>query len=242
MNVPLNINVANVQFNILNRFGTEVLPMSGYSLPFEIFTFKADFSTVNNDISDKKVIWNFGDGTLSNELTGVHSYTYPGTYPITLTVFASNGDGTLSTYTSAVKIYNYINDCIILTTLGNPVIQSGNTNVPILITRYNSYQTSLTGVANVLNLSVSGNKSQYFTALEYYKDKNVQYKSSARFLTDTPLGLTVVDEIVTTNDPMYVSTTSGSDIALLSKPIYGSFFAGTSGAAVVYYTEDYKLS
>jgi PKD repeat protein len=241
MNVPLNINVENVQFNIFNRFGVEVLPMSGYSLPFEIFTFKADFSTVGNYISDKKVIWNFGDGTLSNELTGFHSYKYPGTYPVTLTVFTSTGDGTLSTYTSAINISNYINDCIILTTLGTPIIQSGNTNIPILVTRYNSYQTSISGIANTLNLAVSGNKSQYFTSLEYYKDKNVQYKSIARFLQDSPLGLTVVDEVVTTNDPMYVSTTSGSDITLLSKPTYGSFFAGTSGIAVFYYTEDYKL-
>ena len=127
----------NVNFNIFDKSGAQTIPMIGYSLPFEIFRFVTDFNSVGNYISDKKVIWNFGDNTTSTDLTAYHSYKFPGTYPITLTVFNSSGDGTLSSYLSTIKISNYINDYITLTVEGDPVVQSGQNNVPIYLTRYN---------------------------------------------------------------------------------------------------------
>ena len=99
----------NVNFNIFDRLGTQLLPMTGYSLPFEKFRFVPNFASVGNYISNKKVIWNFGDGTTSTDLTAFHSYNYPGNYPITLTVFNSSGDSTRSSYTSAVQINNFVN-------------------------------------------------------------------------------------------------------------------------------------
>ena len=38
--------MANLNFNVYNRLGVEVMPMSGYSLPFEQFQFIADFDSV----------------------------------------------------------------------------------------------------------------------------------------------------------------------------------------------------
>lgn len=230
----------NVGFTIYDRNNTELFPMTGYSLPFEVFTFKADFSTTLNYISDKKVIWNFGDNTSSNELTATHAYDYPGTYPITLTVFTSTGDGIQSSVLSSVKVSNYINDVILLTTDTLPEERSGQDNLPIFLTRYNSWQTSISGRNTVITLSVSGNKSPYVTSKQYYSDKNSHFKSTARFATITDLGLTVVDEVSTTNTFLYASP-NGTSINISLSSDSSTYLAGSSGTAIFYYIEDYKI-
>lgn len=231
--------MVNVPFKIYDRNDNLVFPMTGYALPFEVFKFEPDFTTTGSTISDKKVVWNFGDNTLSNSLTAYHSYTYPGTYPITLTVFQSNGDGTQSSVLSTIKVANYINDTITITTDGEPIQVSGQDNIKYYLTRYNSWQTSLSGKNNVLLLSVSGNRSRYTSSEEYYSDKNIHFYSTARFAIDTDLGLTVVDQVSTTSVTIY-ATPNGDSIDLSLSAATGSYVAGTSGFAYFYYIEDFS--
>jgi len=230
--------VANLNFNVFNRQGVELMPMSGYSLPFEQFRFVANFNSVPNYISDKQVIWNFGDGTTSTDLTAYHNYTYPGVYSVTLTYFTSQGYSSVSSYTSAINVYNFINDQILLSTNSDGQI-SGQFDNPIFLTRYNSYQTTVTGRNTVIQLAVSGNQSPFVTAEQYYSDKNAQFKSLARFAIETDLGLTVVNEVSTTNDYIY-ALLQGNSIVLTSTLTGNSFVAGSSGATVFYYIEDYN--
>ena len=208
--------------------------MTGYSLPFEKFRFVPNFASVGNYISNKKVVWDFGDGTTSTDLTAFHSYNYSGNYPITLTVFNSSGDSTQSSYTSAVQISNFINDAIIITSNGTPTQVSGQINNPFYLTRYNSYQTTITGRNSVINLSVSGNKSPFYTADKFYKDKNTHFYPTARFAVLTDHGYTVVDEVSTTNTFIYASP-AGSSITLSLTSGDNSYIAGTSGYASFFY-------
>lgn len=233
--------MANVEFNIYNRNETELLPMTGYALSFEVFKYVANFTTTTNDISDKKVVWNFGDNTTSTDLTGFHAYAYPGNYQVSLTVFNSGGNGLISTYLSSVKIDNYINDAIILTTDGAPVQISGQDTNKIYLTRYNSHQTSISGYNDIINIAVSGNRSPFFTADEYDNDKNSHFYSTSRFAIATTKGLTTVDSISTTNDFIYASP-AGDDITISSEPGIFSVVAGSSGVAAFYYIEDFQLT
>jgi hypothetical protein len=232
--------VPDVPFKIYDRNDNLTFPMTGYSLPFEIFKFEPNFTTTGNDISDKKVVWNFGDNTLSNDLTAYHSYKYPGTYPVSLTVFKSNGDGTQSSVLSTIKIANYINDVIVLTTNGAPSQVSGQNNNKFYLTRYNSWQTSLSGKNTVILLSVSGNRSLFVPSEKYYNEKDIHFYSTARFAINTDLGLTVVDEVSTNNATIYAAP-NGDSISLSLTASYSSVVAGTSGDAYFYYIEDYKL-
>ena len=230
--------MANLNFNVYNRLGVEVMPMSGYSLPFEQFQFIADFDSVPNTISNRQVIWNFGDGTTSTDLTAFHSYTYPGVYNVSLTYFTAAGYSSVSSYTSAINVFNYIADQIVLT--NNTASQmSGQFNNPIFLTRYNSYQTTVTGRNSVIQLSVSGNQSPFYTSKQYYSSKDVQFYSTARFGIDTDLGLTIVDEVSTTNDFVYASA-NGANITLSPTYSFNSYLAGSSGYATFYYIEDYN--
>ena len=233
--------MAYVEYHIYNRLNNEVMPASGYCLPFDTFTYVANFGTVNNIISDKKVIWNYGDGATSTSLTGKHYYNFPGNYPVTLTVFDSGGNGSTSTYLSAVNIYNAVEDVIVLTTDGNLNLKSGQNNGAIYVTRYNSSATSVSGANNIITLSVSGNQSPFFNAEVYDSDKYAHLKPSARFVIDTNLGLTVVDSVTTTNVPLYaLPSTIDTTITLVPSSYNGTYLAGSSGTATFYYVEDYS--
>jgi len=216
------VAVANLNFHIFNRLGTEAIPMTGYAMPFEQFRFVPDFNSVPYTVSDKQVIWNFGDGTTSTELTAYHSYTYPGVYNISITYFTSDGYSSVSSYTSAINTYNLINDQIILTT-NNDTQESGQYNNPIFLTRYNSYQTTVSGRNTVIQLAVSGNQSPFTTAEQYYSDKNAQFKSIARFGVQSDLGLTIVNEVSTTNDTIYAIPYGASVITTTNPPPGASF-------------------
>lgn len=210
--------------------------MTGYTLPFEVFTFVPNFSNAPKYVSNKQVIWNFGDGTTSTNLTAIHSYVYPGTYPVTLTTFLSTGDSTVIPVVSSISLINLIQDQLLLTTNTN-IQTGGQSNNPIYLERYNSYQTTVSGKNTVIKLSVANNASPFATSLQYYSNKNAQFLSISKFAIQTPLGLTVVDEVSTTNDTLY-ATATGTSVNLSLTPTGNSVVAGSSGCAVFYYIED----
>ena len=76
--------------------------------------------------------------------------------------------------------------------------------------------------------------------MESTKDKNSQFKSTSRFATNTDLGLTVVDEVSTSNTFLYASP-AGISINLSLSSGDGTYLAGSSGVAIFYYIEDYKI-
>lgn len=232
----------NVNFRIYDRLNAQQTPMTGYCLPFDKFTFVPDFTNVSNKVSDKKVIWNFGDGTFSNKLTAYHSYDYPGKYPVTLTVFDSGGNGSTSTYLSVLRIYNAIEDIVLLTSNKDVVVRSGDDNEPIFLTRFNSHRTSISGLNTVINVSVSGNLSPFYTSQKYNSEKYAHLYSTARFAVSSDLGLTIVDSITTTNDPLYaVPALSTTTITIVNSSVDTTYLAGSSGQATFYYIEDYKI-
>ena len=217
-------------FHIFNRSNTELFPITGYSLPFEIFRFVPDFSTAPTNISNKKVLWDFGDGTTSSQLTAYHNYQYPGNYTIQLTyfqVFNNQIYPSVSPLLSTIAIANYLPDTLILTVSAPLVQSSGESNLPIYLTRYNSYNTSLSNFS--IKLSVSGNQSPYYNSNTYYSNKFSHLYSSSKFVVSGADGFTVVDYLKTNSIPVY-TTVNGV-----------SYFVGSSGTATFYYVEDFNL-
>lgn len=243
----------NVPIAVYNRVGTNVTPIghtgiptpaiTAFAIPLDNFAFIGQFYSGGPgsaaSISDKKVVWNFGDGTISSQLTGTHYYTYPGNYNVTLTVFESGGDGILSSNVIQFVVYNFICDALILTTNATLTLTSGNINEPIFLTRYNSWSTSNLSIAPVINLSVSGNIAPFFDANVYYNDQWAHLKSTARFVLSTVEGFTVVNTLTTTNDPIFVTLSSSNTFYTSPTSAYNSFLAGTSGVSTFYYVEDF---
>lgn len=86
--------------------------VSGYTRITE-FTFTPTITST--DISEKNVVWDFGDGTVikpDQPATIKHIFNYPGTYTVKLTVFNKNGTAEQNTVTSTIKVKNYIQNAL----------------------------------------------------------------------------------------------------------------------------------
>jgi hypothetical protein len=195
-------------------------------------------------VDDYRYFIDFGDGTITSDLTAEHYYKYPGEYQVTLVAVDSATNFYKSEQQPTIKAYNAIPDKIFLAYKeGNSALNSTFEN-PIVITRYNSYQSWPSVSADggyTINLSVSGNRSNFIKPVDYYSDSYVQLKKFAAFVQSDETGDTViVDSIKTNNDKIYGKrfVTAVSDYVFFSEPVDGSIFLGTSGTSEFYYYED----
>ena len=188
----------------------------------------------------------FGDGTVMKELTATHAYNTPGEYRVTLIVTDSGSNMFKSVYQPTIKAYNIIPDTVCMTYLSGNTIISSNISTPIIITRYNSYQTYpvLSSVGYNIKLSVSGNNSQFITPGAYSVDQYSHLRLFSTFLTSTDF--TPVQSVKTSSDEIYAQINPISNKIVLypsldtSIPGYPTFFVGTSGIVTVYYYEDFN--
>ena len=195
-------------------------------------------------IDNYRYFIDFGDGTISDALTADHYYKYPGEYQITLVAVDSATNFYRSEQRPVVRAYNFVPDEIFLTySEGNSAINSTFEN-PLVLTRYNSYQSWPSVSADdgyTINLNVSGNKSEFTTSDEYYSDNYIQLKKIAAFVQanegEDPI---VINSLKTNNDKIYGRrfVAANIDYALFTTPVPGSIFLGTSGTAEIYYYED----
>jgi hypothetical protein len=77
--------------------------LSSFALPITPLRFVTDFP---QDTSTK-IVWNFGDGTTSDTLTALKSYSFPGQYDVNLVVYDCYDNALISTFTKTITIYDY---------------------------------------------------------------------------------------------------------------------------------------
>ena len=56
----------------------------------------------NNSLENISVLWNFGDGYISDEVSPKHQYFEPGEYIVTITITDKDGKVTMSTFTVSI--------------------------------------------------------------------------------------------------------------------------------------------
>ena len=82
-----------------------------YALPFTPLTFIPNLTDgIEDFVSNKRLIWDFGDGTRVESITASHSYDNPGRYKVTCYLYDENGTGYLDTFSSKVNIKDYVED------------------------------------------------------------------------------------------------------------------------------------
>ena len=200
--------------------------------------------SVTSLVDNYRYFIDFGDGTITSDLTAEHYYKYPGEYQITLVAVDSATNFYRSEQRPTIKAYNVIPDKIFLTYKeGNSALNSTFEN-PLYVTRYNSYQSWPSVSADggySINLSVSGNKSNFVKPGDYYSDNYIQLKKFAAFVqSEENDGPIIVNSIMTNNDKIYGKrfVTAVSDYVFFNEPVDGSIFLGTSGTSEFYYYED----
>lgn len=219
---------------------------SGYTLPITPFTFIPIFDDgMSVDYSKQNIYWDFGDGTISQEITAVHRYDIPGWYNVKCYVLGKGGEGYLSNFSQNILVKDFITDSITISASNNKT-ESGTSQNPFVIFRFNSWQTysSLSAEGYTLNLQVTGNNAPILDIESYNKDKWGHLKPTARFETEIynisteKYERTPVNSLQTSNTELYVRYNNLNELVFCGKNDSGACFVGTSGSKVMYYIDD----
>jgi len=218
---------------------------------YEFRIFPDFFATDLNGISASQLVDSYryfidlGDGTISTDLTASHYYKYPGEYKVTLVAVDSASNFYTVTTRPTFNISNVIPDKLFLTYQeGSSALNSSLEN-PIILTRFNSYQSWPSVSADggyTVNLSVSGNRSRTTTNAAYYSDINAHLNLFSSFVQIEDDGGVLITETVKTGNVFLYGklNTASADppYFLYNQPVPGTVFLGTSGSTTFYYYED----
>lgn len=225
------------------------LVLSAFACPidklyiFPEFTNTQGLST-STIADDYRYFLDLGDGTISDALTAEHFYSSPGDYKLTLVAVDSASNFYKSVHQPVIRVVNAIEDSLYLTYKETGSAYASTFDSPIIVTRFNSYQTYNSVSANggyTINLAVSGNKSKFKTDREYNSDPNVHLDTFSTFASATSEGFKVITSLQTSNTFIYArrNRLSPADgLEFFNSPREGTIFIGTSGSAEVYYYED----
>jgi hypothetical protein len=261
------INLNNAQIRVYDYTGKEVL--STYALKQTPLKFVPDLSLVqlisstftppgstitktntfyvadNNDYSNIKIRWDFGDNTYQIAPTGEKYYEFPGEYKVTLYLINENGQSFKSTIQPTINVVNFITDRAYFEPPENFIIDipAGRLSDKLTLTRYNSWQSYniLSGSGYTFNLYSSGTGSFYYSVENYYNDKWGHLKKFYKFVQKKNFGNVlqdvIVDKVTTSNVELFAKISNNS-VVFCNRNEPGAFFVGTSGNSEFYYTDD----
>lgn len=251
-------NINYVYFDTVDIFGNKIL--STFTFDQAPLTFIPDFTTAvllsstsatnffvddTNSYSNVVARWDYGDGSFSYGLTGKHVYKWPGTYKVKLFLYNFDGQPFENDYVAYVKAYNYLSNKLTFDESKNFYLDlfSGNLTNELNLSRTNSYHSyqQLSATGYTVYLYASGSNSRYYSVDNYYKDKWAHLKRFYKFVEKQKINNIVqdviIDKITTTSTEVYVTTASNGWV-ICNKEDKNSIFAGTTGTASFYFTDD----
>ena len=130
-------------YTVAGDTGRETL--SSYAMPISPLYFKPTIGDEWLDVlSDKRIVWDFGDGSKMEALTGVHAYDKPGSYKVRSYLYDRDGNGYYNTFSVTINVYDFIQDRIILDVDKNTCSinhLTGEVKNPISVTQFNSFRS-----------------------------------------------------------------------------------------------------
>ena len=243
-----NINTINASFRTYNFSNS--ISVSGYALPFSQFKFILDLDAdFNINISRTQLTWNFGDGTISRSITGVHAYSKPGNYYVSVALYDKAGISYISTFQQAVTIYDFIQSSLNVYVSGSNTYEliASRITSPIKVTSTIPYHLLLGEQDNKLIIPTSSiDKLNNFFYLNYDKTPYGHLKQYSSFYTldESSLGkleFVEIDSFVTTSTPIFCKL-HNNDIITTDAEDSNAFFCGISGHKDIYFKSDEPYS
>lgn len=236
----------NTVYNYFDTYNyTGTLATSSYALPFAEFTFVPQLdNTITSQFSDKRIIWNFGDGTIVESVTATHAYSSPGSYEVTSALYDEAGNSYLNTFYQTVDVYDFIpsNISISVDNTQEYVLTASRINSPIYVTNSLSYNVlSNTSDNKSIVPFCSGSNNDYFYQDIINKPYGHLYSFSSFYLfasgSNNTTEFVEISSFKTIATPLYCKLSS-SEIIFTDSSDTEAFFCGLTGYNTVYFKND----
>jgi hypothetical protein len=205
--------------------------------------FIVEKNVVPTNLSNKKIVWYFGDGTYTTQITGVHVYTKPGIYNITNVYFDADGYPFQNTFSLQLTVHNYIPDTLTPSISSEYItsdryeLTAGKIATPFKVTRTSSWQDNdaLAGTVTYNLYSLSGSKN--------YFDQQLTTNKYGHLYTTSSFYDIIEDEFVEIKDFTISNTSlycklSNSTVVPTTQDDITSVFCGSSGDKIIYFEDD----
>jgi hypothetical protein len=230
-------------FYVENYTGTQAY--SSYALPITPLYFKPVLNDgIEKFISNKTLRWDFGDGTISKQISATHAYSKPGQYKVTCYLYDGDGISYHNIFSTNIDIFDYVEDKLQISSNADINHKTGQLKNPITIERYNSARTTSTGTSPTITPYISSGNDYnygYFAQGLAGKTYGHVYPNFTFFQYLTTNGIIEpiqVDTITTVDTDIYVKLTDSKELVHTSATASGAVFAGISGLATTYFKSD----
>lgn len=224
-------DITQTSFSAIDYKGQQSL--SSYALSLTPLRFVSD---LNNTIF-YRVLWNFGDGTTSKQLSPSKSYEFPGVYTVNLIVYDCTNNAQVSQTETTITIYDYNPFTFNIDNITNLLLSCGKIQGPYTVSAFfPPYQESM----NIF-YSISGsNSSNYWDTVDnkYSHLENVHslYERIYNYTLGT-YQYQEIDKISLSIGEMYGKIENDS-IVLCSPTDNGSELIGLSGTKDIFIKDD----
>jgi hypothetical protein len=257
----MNNTTTYIGFSSIDYTGVDTL--STFALPITPMT----FITPSNELErHRKVVWDFGDGTISESISASKYYEYPGIYNVSLIVYDCNNNAMISTVVKSISVYDFIpftynldfneyltniiedsnllynglfvlyNGINLVYTIPESNLKCGKINGPW---RFNAFYPPYQPHTNIFYSSAGNNSSNYWNL--DYKFKHLEnfhtfYEKTYNY-SISAYQYVEIDKIVPSKSSIYARVVNNS-IEYCSDGDSGACFVGLSGTKDVYYKDD----
>jgi len=226
---------------------------NGFALPFTPMHFIPNMEDgIEDFVSNKRIVWDFGDSTTSEAITASHAYSKPGSYKVTCYLYDKNGEGYYDTFHSDVNISDFIQDTLTISVTGddsdhylsggNLYYPTGNIASAITVNRYNSFRALEDKLPTIVPYASAAGPDHDYFAQGYDKLTYGHLYPSSTFVQIITSNGTIetlpVNAVQTIDTNIYIKL-SGNEIVYTSVTDPDAFFAGLSGYGEVYFKSDF---
>tara|TARA_R110000744_G_scaffold40435_6_gene91721 strand:- start:1433 stop:3670 length:2238 start_codon:yes stop_codon:yes gene_type:complete len=228
-------------FYVRNYKGEETYDT--FALPFTPLTFEPNLTDgIEDFISNKRIVWDFGDGTTTEAVTAFHAYDTPGSYRVNCYLYDRAGTSYYDTFHADVNIKDFVQDELVVTSTADISHDAGQVLNPITVKRYNSFRTLNTGLSTIVPYTSGSGPDKDFFRGGYDKltyGHLYPNTSFVQILTSSGIVETVpINSVKTIDTPIYIKLSS-NEIVYTDVSDTEAFFAGVSGISDVYFKSDF---
>lgn len=240
------IKIRGVNSTTSGNYTIQAAGPANISVPIVNFVNASPISD-SSRFSNRRIVWDYGDGTSSEAMTGRHSYSQPGRYKVACYLYNREGESYYDMFTQSVDVLDYVQSYITLSasSLLGYTLTAGRMSDPILVTRSTPWQYYGEDIKKPLSIVsfISGSNSPYYFNLDKHYSHLPPSHSTYLLVSgsNNETEFVEVSSFVIDGTPIYTKL-SGGQVVETDAGDSDGVFSGTIGSTLIYTKDDFTNS